>query len=228
MKSVIAHCRNVFVSLVAAVILLLQACQQVDGPEVMIVQPANYSVVFDAALEVAAEAGMPARFVDRRAGIVQTETRIAGSVLEPWRTDNSSIGQATANTLAFERRRTRFEFAPVDYQDQTLQKQETLTGPSLVNENPLVDLTQANYPLEIRVWVFLERADTYGLRRSTWSRTKTTIARVIDPDTGEQTSGTNWTTITRDREYEKALLARVAQKIQSLDVQGGQDSLQHP
>ena len=46
---------------------------------------------------------------DMDEGVIETQPDIATSILEPWGNDNATLGQATENTLAFQRRRARFE-----------------------------------------------------------------------------------------------------------------------
>jgi hypothetical protein len=217
-----------FWGVLTAILSGLSGCHEQLGAEIILVQPSDYTLAFDASMEAAHESGMTVDFADRRSGVIQTEPRIAGSLLEPWRTDNASIGEATANTFAFRRRRARFEFIPANFEDSQASSQEPLAGPDLLNDDPLADLTQAAGPLELRVWVYLERADTVGLRRSTWTRTKTQVARIVDPDTGETSSGTHWTTVTRDRDYERALLGKVAQMLAAQQVHTGTSSPQEP
>ena len=147
---------------------------------------------------------------DRRSGIIETEHRIAGSVLEPWRTDNSSDSQASENTLNFQRRKVRFEFKPVGFHQTVDSKDGDLTGPDLLNNEPPADLTASTSDLELRVWVFIERAHATGVRRSTWTRTKTTVTRVIDPDTNEPLPANTWIAVRRDTDYERRLMGMVA------------------
>jgi len=141
---------------------------------------------------------MPPALRDRRSGVIETEAQIAGSVLEPWRTDNASAAQAVENTVAFQRRRARFEFTPAGFQE------------------PPRDLTKVPDDLELRVWVFVERASTPGLRRSTWTRSKTTTTQLVAPegDTGPAPT-TSWTPVTRDVAYERRLLAAVQDGLRS-------------
>jgi hypothetical protein len=180
-----------------------------QGPESLRIAPEQYAAAFDAAVDVAREHGLTGGLRDRRAGVIETDARIAGSVLEPWRTDNASTNQSGENTLNFQRRRARFEFAPVGFRERSFSEQPQ-SGPELLNDEPLQDLTQSNSELEIRVWVYIERAHTTGVRRSTWARNKTTVSRVIDPDTGEVAPANTWVPVRRDLDYERRLMGEVA------------------
>jgi hypothetical protein len=171
----------------------------------------QYAAAFDAAVESARRHGMPAVVRDRRAGVIETEARIAGSLLEPWRTDHASVEQAAENTLAFQRRRARFEFSTAEFGRRIDPAEPRQAGPDVLGTEPSAgDLTQTQGSLELRVWVFIERAQTPGLRRSTWTRSATTSTRIIDPN-GDQSrgSGTVWAPLTRDKDYERRLLAEV-------------------
>lgn len=195
----------------------LGCARQMNGPDVLEIQPGNYAAAFNAAINAARQEGLPPSFVDRRAGIIETEPRVAGSLLEPWRTDNASLAQAMANTVAHLRRRVRFEFASTAFQSPIGDPSGSLSGPAIPGETELKDLTAAQDTLELRAWVYLERAEITGLRRSTWTRTKTHTSRVIDADTGESISGTTWVPISRDLAFERYLLSEVASQLPAVD-----------
>lgn len=187
--------------------VVLGGCASQQGPESLLIPASRYESAFDAATEVARAEGMPAALRDRRSGIIETVAQPAGSLLEPWRNDNASLSQATENTLAYQRRRARFEFVqrnPSSVQTSNESASNEFSVPSSE------DLTQAQSDLELRVWVYVERASAPGLRRSTWTRRNTTRTRLIAPegDTGP-TPSTSWTAVARDAAYERRLLAAV-------------------
>ena len=192
----------------------LHGCSAPTGPELLTISSAQYPAAVDAAVEAARRDGLRPALRDRRSGVIETEARVAGSVFEPWRTDNASLGQAVDHTVAYERRRARFEFVPVGFQpDSTAQTEqgEPLPGPDVIGtEVQPVDLTQTQGELELRVWVYVERANNPGLRRGTWSRRSTTIALLVAPE-GEtwQSTGVFWTPVARDTACERRLLAAV-------------------
>ncbi len=189
-----------------------------SGPEVITVSAADYPQAFDAAAEVARHSGMPTTLRDRRGGVIETQPNVAGSVLEPWRSDNASLDQAVENTVAYQRRRARFEFMPAGAaptgEHPTTQP---LTGPDMISaEQPSLDLSQAAGELELRVWVFIERADVPGMRRSTWTRSKTTQSLLVYPEgMKERTKGIviNWMPVARDPDYERRLLREVQEML---------------
>ena len=197
----------------ALVVLLLcglhSGCATSQGPDFLSIDSESYSDAFDAAVEAARVAGLSPTVRDRRSGLIETEPRIAGSVLEPWRTDNASFAQTMENTITFQRRRARFEFAPVLFQpDQPADA--PLTGPDLFGtQEAEVDLTRHIGALEVRVWVYVERSYTPGLRRSTWTRAKTTITRIVPAEDTEAPPAHFWTPVHRDQAFERQLLAAV-------------------
>ncbi len=189
---------------------LLAGCARHTGPDVLRLESAAYDRAFDAAVEAARKLGMPPSMRDRRAGVIETEPRIAGSLIEPWRVDNASLGQATDNTIASNRRVARFEFSvpgPVAAVPPAAEP-----DPLAAREPPL-DLTTYVGELELRVRVFIERAYVPGTRRNTWSREMSSRATIVSPATGAPDADTEpfWTPVTRDLDYEHRLLAAVAE-----------------
>ena len=132
--------------------------------------------------------------------------------------------------------RRRFEFAPVGMPGRSEVNQSDLTtiesselapseGPDstiVVALDPRVidplsaeaiDLTTVHDVLELRVWVYVERASSPTERRGTWTRhtSKWATSKLANPD-AEPTdtiggTGTVWTTVARDTAYERRLLA---------------------
>ena len=144
----------------------------------------------------------------------ETEASIAPSILEPWRSGNSSLSQAMENTIGFQRRRARFEFAPLDASPGRSDSEEPLTEPDLLGiRTPRIDLSEYDGRLELRVWVYLERGHTPGIRRFTWTRIKTTKTQTFSSDAKGRSApdSTFWQPISRDRAFEQRLLAVVSQ-----------------
>ena len=195
----------------AGLVLLVAGCAAPTGPEVLTVSSDQYAAVFEAAVEAARSNRMPPVLRDPRAGVIETAAPMSPSLLEPWYQDGSTLGQRVENTLAAQRRRARFEFTPAGFQPPTEQA-EPLTGPDLLAlEHPLPDLTQFDGDVELRVWVYVERAAYPGLRRSTWTRSKPTTATIIRPD-GQALPSRYWTPISRDRNFERRLLAAIRKR----------------
>ena len=188
---------------------LVNGCATSQGPDFLSIDSQRYSDAFDAAVEAARVAGLSPIVRDRRSGLIETEPRIAGSVLEPWRDDNASFTQAIENSITFQRRRARFEFAPVIFQpDQAPDAQ--LTGPDLFGTQAAeIDLSRHTGPLELRVWVYVERSYTPGLRRSTWTRANTTRTRIVPAEDDGALPRQYWTPVHRDEAFERRLLTAV-------------------
>lgn len=222
--NVSAAWRGMIACLIFACSLALSGCaSNSNGPEVLTVSADDYGRAFDAAVEAARKQGLASALRDRRGGVIETTPRVAGTVLEPWRTDNASLDQALENTIAFQRRRARFEFAPAGYQppnDSTAT--DLLEGPDVLNAGQsLLDLTQVQGDLELRVWVYVERATIPGLRRSTWTRSKTTQTLLVYPEgmTKDKKGMTvNWQPVARDPAYERRLLREVQVALEAHQV----------
>lgn len=206
--------------------MLSVGCAAVDGPQVLNVQPGQYDAAFDAALDVAEHAGFSPRLRDRRSGVIGTAPGISPSVAEPWRYDAYSPGQLVENTIAMQRRVVRFEFTPSMFAPEPMTDGPWLTGPAVVprvappegsqtkpepeqepDPREPTDLTRSDAPLELRVWAYIERSQTIGRRRSTWTRLKTTQANI--PDTEQNF----WVPVARDHDLERRLLAAVEDAI---------------
>lgn len=182
---------------------------------------AQYDDAFAAAQEATRREGMPALLADRTGGVIESRPRLAGSVLEPWRVDHSSLDQFAASTLHKQRRRVRFEFLPVAFVPPEASGGEELVGaPVPGSDEALVrttDLSSFDGPIEVRVWVWIEREQRSGLRRSTWTRAGKTYARnpleTIAPDDGTTRSPGIWTPVERDVAMERRLLAEVSDSL---------------
>lgn len=189
-------------------VLLGAGCAGSQGPEVLSIPSGQYSRAFDAALEVARSHGMQPILLDRRTGIIETDSVIAGTVLEPWYQDNASLSQGIENTLAQYRMSARFEFIPA----ALLADKDTVSSPDLLGlGTPPMDLTHGSQPLELRVHVYREQRHTVGKRRHTWTRRlNSTAAQKPHDEQWEETNTTFWTPESRDESAERRLLAEVA------------------
>jgi len=194
-------------------LLLLSAVScstKLNGPDVVLLDSRDYAEVFDAAVAAANADGMTPVLLDRRGGVITTNPAVAGSFLEPWKPRPSTARQGLENTLAQQRRTARFEFVPVlnevvVHDDGT----DELVGPDYLSSTGL-DLTTYEGPMELRVWVYVDRKYTQGIRRNTWSlrqETRTIVLPTEEP--WEQVAGSFWTPISRDVARERDLLASV-------------------
>ncbi|MCH7545273.1 MAG: hypothetical protein IID30_02575 [Planctomycetes bacterium] len=222
------------------VLLILSGCASERGPEFLIIPASQYQAAFDAADEVIRVERMPPTLRDRRGGIIESEPRIAGSILEPWRNDNASFEQTMENTISFQRRRVRVEFTPADFNaSPPADQNQALPGPDVVGiGEPMRDLTRYDGDLELRVWVYLERSYTFGVRRSAWTQSlrsqmqiistetgealqaESTLAppnwserRSIDPDRGTPITPSVWSPISRDPAFERRLLEKIRKRL---------------
>ena len=192
-----------------------------ERPASMTYPAGSYEACFDAVLAVSRDTGMPAVLRDRSGGVVETAPRIAGSIFEPWRQDNASFTEGLANTVSLQRRRARFEFVPADFVAPSAGDPDRLDGAPLpgARGDDLVDMRTHDGPLEVRVWVYIERAFTPGVRSGTWTRSQTTYARnPLAPGTGSDRDDviidfSRWTPVRRDPAYECRLLRELSRRM---------------
>lgn len=201
--------------LLMAVCVVSTGCAGGKGPEMITIQAQEYPAAFDVAVQVARENGMRPAFLDRRAGIIETEPVIAGSILEPWYSNNADFNQTIRNTLARNRFRARFEFTRSEFTPRT-QSEDIPPVDLLGTTNQQWDLTTDTVPLDLRVWVFEERGHTVGQRRNTWTFIGNSNTYHV-PVNGawDENAGTFWTPTTRDEPAERRLLAEVEQRLKS-------------
>ena len=194
-------------------------CAAQPGPEVLSVSAGFYHAAFDAAVEAARSHRMPAVLRDRRRGVIETEAAMSASILEPWYGDGSTLWQGLENTVAAQRRRARFEFTSGAFEPGG-EPGEPLTGPDVLamGEQP-TDLTEQGGELELRVWVYVERASYPGLRRSTWTRGKPSTTVIMGSE-GKAMPSVFWTAVSRDRALERRLLAAVDNAVAKIDESG--------
>ena len=189
-------------------------------PATLALEPGGYEDCFDAVILLARDSGMPAILRDRAGGVVETAPRLSGSLFEPWRLDNASFGETLENTVSLQRRRARFEFVPADFVAPSAGDPGILEGPPLPGStgDDLLDVRTYPGPLEVRVWVYVERAFTPGVRSGTWTRSQVTFTRdTLAPvrDSGDETvvDFSKWTPVRRDPAYEQRLLEALSRRI---------------
>ena len=206
-----------FALAVIASILPVAGCAT-SGPDRLEIEGRQYTAAYDAALEATRRAGMPAIVSDRAGGAIEGRPRIAGSIVEPWRVDNSSGEQWVENSLHKQRRRVRFEFLPVDFTTVESAGEGELIGPPLPGSGDdlmrTVDLAGFDGPIEVRAWVWVEREQRPDIQRSTWTRRGRTYAtnplETVEPDDGTTRSRGTWTPVGRDVAMERRLLAAIS------------------
>ena len=204
-------------------LIVTSGCSTSGKPETSItIEGVSYSTCFDQALLVARGSGMPPVLRNRAGGVVETAPRISGSIFEPWRMDNEGFGEAVENTLNMQRRRARFEFAPSGFNPAPVQDSTVLTGPALPGSQVEVDQDLRFYegPIELRVWVYVERSFKPGLQNATWTRSMTTYStdRISRRDSNDVVSDpSSWTPVRRDTDYEVRLINAFKKRIEQLE-----------
>jgi len=193
-----------------------------EGPDKLTITPAQYRDTFDAATRTAQQMGYKVVIVDRSNGIIETDTRHAGGALEPWRIDNDGIVEASANTTANRRRRIRFEFVPVGAPIDHVKADSVLHGPAIpgsTRAQDRFDVQTCTGPIEVEVWVYIERSFTEGTKPSSYSgslsSTWTNQLNVKSADAKDDSTRDNakWTPVGRDLAYERTIAARIAQNL---------------
>ena len=206
---------------------LLNAGCATPGPQAsssIKIEGVEYSTCFEEVLLVARDAGMPPVLRDRAGGLVETSPRICGSIFEPWRQDNAGLAGGIENTIAFQRRRARFEFVPADFDPPPVADSERLTGPPMPGSSLAIsrDLRDHEGPVELRVWVYIERSFRPGMQNPTWTRSMTTFSQ--DPlvrqrlnERGGLSDQSEWTPVRRDLFYENRLIEAFKKRIAKIE-----------
>lgn len=206
--------------------LLIAGCATSDqqASSSIRIQGVDYSTCFEEVLLVAREAGLPPVLRDRAGGLVETSPRICGSIFEPWRQDNAGLAGGIENTIAFQRRRARFEFVPADFDPPPVADSERLTGPPMPGSSLAIsrDLRDHEGPVELRVWVYIERSFRPGMQNPTWTRSMTTFSQ--DPlvrqrlnERGGLSDQSEWTPVRRDLFYENRLIEAFKKRIAKIE-----------
>lgn len=201
-------------------IAALAGCLATDGPRALTVASSQYPAAFDAAIAAAREQGFKPVVVDRTTGIVETDARHAGTLLEPWRVDNDGLGQSAANTLVKTRRRVRIEFTPQGWSPPPLSVDGTLKGPALpgsATDMARFDLQAWSGEIDMRVWVFLEQSSEPGVNLSSYSASLESRYTEVRGDgqtptdqNGAPAPVTVWNPVGRDEAYERTIGRAIA------------------
>ena len=193
--------------------IFFAGCAANQGPDVVFVSSVDYEKAFDAAVYAASSRGLKPVFVDRRGGVIETSPTVAGSVVEPWKRGASSPRQTLENTLSLQRRSARFEFRPTKMPIEPNAKEGLLVGPDLLAVAGQ-DLTNYNGQLELRVWVYVDRHYTQGMRRGTWSLNSETVSTVLPArEPWEQSPSRFWAPVSRDISAERTILSAVEMQL---------------
>ncbi len=191
-------------------------------PSVVDLRREDYERAFEAALDAASRDGLEPVVVDRSLGIIETDSRAAGSFLEPWRTDNAGLADTMSHTVNFERRRARFEFVPEPFDAAIGDPSTTIAGPALPGSDRAerrFDLESWKGPVQMRTWVMVDRQFRPNQRFGTWSLRSSTYSvdplAAPDPRDPSTRAPTEWTPTGRDVQYERRLTARVLESLRS-------------
>ena len=188
---------------------------QAEGAAIT-VPAADYPRAFDAALAAARADRLDPVVADRAMGVIETDGRVAGSLLEPWRTDNDGIEGGFAHTVNHERRRARIEFVPEGWAapvPDPAAPVQAAAVPGTDRAEARFDLSAPKGPVELRVLVFIDRSFVPNKQIGNWSLSQVSYSR--DPldarDAGDETTRapTRWTPIGRDPAYERRLADRI-------------------
>lgn len=210
---------------IVAALSVLAGCATPPGPEVIVVDRSRYGEAFDASIDALRDVGMETSLRDRDGGVIESQPRRSGGLLEPWRSDNDGIGQAAENSVATRRRRARVEFVATDFVPPEPNLDAVLKGPDVdsVRGRAAAPLDGPGGPIELRAWVFVEQSFTPGVRRFPWTFQRTTTyidpSEPIDASEGVVEQGL-WTPIGRDEAYERRLMAEIQRRIAPLAGEG--------
>jgi hypothetical protein len=210
------HARQAWLGL----LLGLVGCHTIDGPASIELASGDYDRAFDACILEGRALEMPPAVADRGNGVIETEPRTMGSLVEPWRLDHSGPSQVLESTVQFQRRRVRFLFAPTGFEPNPIDGQAEFAGgaePGSPEDVSRFDLERYQGTIELRAHVFIERGFVPNIRKSTWSNGLSSIARDAMPraaDDGSDRMPTLWTPVGRDEEAERTLLARIQARLQ--------------
>jgi hypothetical protein len=193
--------------------IFFSGCSAHNGPDVVLLSSGEYAIAFDAAIDAASSNGLKPVFIDRRGGIIETDPTVAGSVVEPWKQSAFSTWQTLENTLSLQRRTARFEFRPINRSLEPDSKEGMLMGPDLLAAAGK-DLTQYIGDLELRVWVYVDRHYTQGLRRGSWSLNSESVSTVLSAsEPWAQSPGRFWAPVSRDISTERTLLSTIEMQL---------------
>lgn len=209
-KSIPATARIINSIALLFICLVGSGCASSEGPEFLTINAATYHHTFDTAVEAARNAGFTPSVKDRRSGIIETDSTMSGSLVDPWQGGISSWDQAVENTISYQRRRARFEFVPVGFKP-AIHNDDSAVEPDLFDPDQReLDLTRTTGRIELRVWVYVERAHAPGRRRSTWTRSRSTRMKIIPSNENQAPVPSQyWTPVQRDQAFERRLLAAI-------------------
>jgi hypothetical protein len=185
---------------------------QTDNP--VPITSGEYNRVFDASIHVLRDRGFTPSRQDRRFGVITTFARPASTVAEPWRSDNTTAGQAFANTLNHRRRTVRVD----------LKKRGDATGapdrPAAEAEAAPADGALADYQLAVAVQLEQRQHPPRNLHTAAASSVaqfgRSAGARQLVTAMGAETSF--WRPLGRDAYLEQRLIAAILDRAAAMEA----------
>ncbi|MBM4052860.1 MAG: hypothetical protein FJ270_09000 [Planctomycetes bacterium] len=197
------------IALAVLALAALTGCTTWQGPTEIAIPDGDYGRSMQTAVDTLNRLGYRCAVIDREAGVVDTDPLRAGSLVEPWRTDNASLSDAAANTVSARRRQVRLSWTPVGAED-LLVEPSTLGGPELPGSTaPRARVELGKGPLILRAIVSLEQQYTPGDRISPYSASlSSTFKEPRSATEGPVDRGT-WTPVGRDEATEQRILGLI-------------------
>lgn len=187
----------------------LAGCTTWQGPTEIAIPPGDYERSMQTAVETLRTLGYRCTVIDREAGVVETDPRRAGSLVEPWRTDNASLSDAAANTVSPRRRQVRLSWEPAGTQGP-LAEPTTLTGPTLPGTTaPAPRANLGTSTLVLRAIVSLDQQYTPGDRISPYSASLSSSYSEVRSGTEGPVDRGSWTPVGRDEATEQRILGLI-------------------
>jgi hypothetical protein len=210
-------------AVLALIVIGVSGCASESTQESYLTVPrSEYERYFLAASEVARDEGLAPELSDRASGTIETEPRLAGSVVEPWAWKDLTFTEVVEGTFGFERRRARFEFVPSGFRPTAPEGSAPLAGPVLPGSErgsgaDLARATADSSDLELRVSVSVERQFQPGHQGPAYTRSMGSYSRDVTLDKPLAASGaprdrSTWTPIARDERLERLLLEKVRER----------------
>jgi hypothetical protein len=201
------------IALAMLALAALAGCTTWQGPTEITVPAGEYDRSVQTAVETLNRLGYRCTVIDREAGVVDTDPLRAGSLVEPWRTDNASLSDAASNTVSPRRRQVRLSWTPVGA-ERPLAEPATLGGPELPGSkapSPSTDLATAT--LILRAIVSLEQQYTPGDRISPYSASLSSGFTEPRAATDGPADRGTWTPVGRDEATEQRILGLIGRAL---------------
>lgn len=168
----------------------------------------EYDRVFDAAVAALRDQRFTLDRVDRRLGVITTRPRAASSVIEPWKADNSTPGQAIESTLHYQRRLMRIEFLPLGGIEPATGAQAMPPFGQVSPAEPLFIPAEHPGTLVLSVRCIVERSHRPGLQVDTVAVRRSNVT--LDPSLSERGVARQfWEPVARDAHMETRFKHRV-------------------